>query len=53
MEAAAAAAACAKPATGCTHARREPEKTELCQVLQHHLLTFEQERTDKSDGLDL
>ncbi len=44
------AAACAKPATGNTYARREPEKTALFQVLQQHLLTFEQECTDKSDG---
>jgi hypothetical protein len=47
------AAACAKPATGYTYARREPEKTALFQVLQHHLLTFEQEWTDKSDGRTL
>jgi hypothetical protein len=44
------AAACAKPATGYTYARREPEKTALYQVLQEHLPTFEQEWTDKSDG---
>jgi len=47
------AAACAKPATGYTYARREPEKTALYQVLQQHLLTFEQEWTDKSDGRTL
>jgi hypothetical protein len=47
------AAACAKPATGYTYARREPEKTALFQVLQQHLLTFEQEWTDKSDGRTL
>ena len=45
------AAVCANPATGYTYARREPEKTALYQVLQEHLLTFEQEWTDKSDGL--
>jgi hypothetical protein len=44
------AAACTKPTTGYTYARREPEKTALFQVLQEHLLTFEQEWTDKSDG---
>ncbi len=47
------AAACAKPATGYTYARREPEKTALFQVLQQHLLTFAQEWTDKSDGRTL
>ena len=47
------AAACAKPATGYTYARREPERTALFQVLQQHLLTFEQEWTDKSDGRTL
>jgi hypothetical protein len=47
------AAACAKPATGYTYARREPEKTALYQVLREHLLTFEQEWTDKSDGRTL
>ena len=47
------AAACARPATGYTYARREPEKTALFQVLQRHLLTFEQEWTDKSDGRTL
>jgi hypothetical protein len=47
------AAACAKAATGYTYARREPEKTALFQVLQRHLLTFEQEWTDKSDGRTL
>jgi hypothetical protein len=47
------AAACAKPATGYTYARRDPEKTSLFQVLQQHLLTFEQEWTDKFDGRTL
>ena len=47
------AAACARPATGYTYARREPEKTALFQVIQQHLLTFEQEWTDKSDGRTL
>ena len=47
------AAACASPATGYTYSRREPEKTALFQVLQQHLLTFEQEWTDKSDGRTL
>jgi hypothetical protein len=44
------AAACAKPATGYTYARREPEKTALFQVLQQHLLTFEQRWTDEASG---
>jgi Transposase zinc-binding domain len=47
------AAACAKPATGYTYVRREPEKTALYKVLQQHLLTFEQLWTDKSDGRTL
>jgi hypothetical protein len=48
------AAACAQlvPA-GPVYSRREPEKTALFQVLQRHLLTFEQEWTDKSDGRTL
>ena len=47
------AAACATQATGYTSPRREPEKTALYKVLQQHLLTFEQEWTDKSDGRTL
>ena len=47
------AAGCARPATGYTYARRETEKTALFQVLQQHLLTFEQEWTDKSEGRTL
>jgi hypothetical protein len=47
------AAACARPATGYTYARREPEKSALYKTLQEHLLTFEQEWTDKSDGRTL
>ena len=35
------------------YSRREPEKTALYKVLQQHLLTFEQEWTDKSDGRTL
>jgi hypothetical protein len=46
-------AACAKLATGYTYARREPEKMTLFQVVQQHLLTFEQEWTDKFDGRTL
>jgi hypothetical protein len=42
------AAACAQAATGYTYARREPEKTALYQVLQRHLLTFEQQWTDEA-----
>jgi hypothetical protein len=44
------AAACARPATGYTYARRQPEKTALFQVFQQHLLTFEQQWTDQADG---
>ena len=49
----AAAAACARPATGYTYARREPEKTALFQVIQQHLLTFEKQWTDQADGRTL
>jgi hypothetical protein len=34
-------------AGGFVHSRREPENTALYKVLQQHLLTFEQEWTDK------
>jgi hypothetical protein len=44
------AAACAQAATGYTYARRESEKTALYQVLQRHLLTFEQQWTDEASG---
>ena len=37
-------------AGGFVYSRREPEKTALFQVIQQHLLTFEQQWTDKSDG---
>ena len=47
------AAACATSASGYTYARRQPEKTALFQVLQQHLLTFEQEWTDQADGRTL
>jgi hypothetical protein len=47
------AAACVKTATGYTYARREPEKTALFQVVQQHLLTFEQQWTDEADGRTL
>jgi hypothetical protein len=47
------AAACAQAATGYTYARREPEKTALYQVLQRHLLTFEQQWTDEASGRTL
>jgi hypothetical protein len=40
------AAACEKPATGYTYTRRQSEKTALYEVLQQHLLTFEQEWPD-------
>jgi hypothetical protein len=35
------------------YSRRQPEKTALYKVMQEHLLTFEQEWTDKSDGRTL
>jgi hypothetical protein len=38
---------------GPVYTRRQPEKTALFQVVQQHLLTFEQEWTDKSDGRTL
>ena len=45
------AAARATPAmAGPVYTRRQPGKTALFQVVQQHLLTFEQEWTDKSDG---
>jgi hypothetical protein len=47
------AAACAKPATEYTYARREPEKTALYGVMQEHLLTFEQQWTDGASGKTL
>jgi hypothetical protein len=47
------AAACAQAATGYTYARREPQKTALYQVLQRHLLTFEQQWTDEASGRTL
>jgi hypothetical protein len=47
------AAACARPATGYTYARREPEKSALYKVLQEHLLTFEQEWSDEASGRTL
>jgi hypothetical protein len=47
------AAACATQTTGYTYARREHETTPLYRVFQQHLLTFEQQRTDQSDGRTL
>ena len=45
------AAALATPATaGPVYTRRQPEKTALFQVVQQHLLTFEQQWTDAADG---
>jgi hypothetical protein len=38
---------------GSMYARREPEKTALFQVIQQHLLTFEQRWTDQADGRTL
>jgi hypothetical protein len=36
-----------------TYIRRQPEKTALYQVLQQHLLTFEQQWTDEANGRTL
>jgi hypothetical protein len=47
------AAACARPARGYTYARRQPEKTAVFQVMQPHLLTFEQQWTDQASGRTL
>ena len=48
------AAACAQPASaGPVYSRRQPEKTALFQVLQQHLLTFEQGWTDEVSGCSL
>ena len=48
------AAARAQPAfTGPVYSRRQPEKTALYQVLQQHLLTFEQQWTDHASGRTL
>ena len=38
---------------GPVYARHQPEKTALYQVMQRHLLTFEQEWTDESSGRTL
>jgi hypothetical protein len=38
---------------GPTYLRRQPEKTALYQVLQRHLLTFEQEWTDEASGFEI
>jgi hypothetical protein len=47
------ASARATPATGYTYSRRQPEKTALFQVVQQHLLTFEQQWTDEASGRTL
>ena len=48
------AAARAQPAfAGPVYSRRQPEKTALYQVLQRHLLTFEQQWTEKASGRTL
>jgi len=48
------AAARAQPAfAGPVYSRRQPEKTALYQVLQRHLLTFEQQWTDQASGRTL
>jgi hypothetical protein len=39
--------------SGPTYIRRQPEKTALYQVLQRHLLTFEQQWTDEANGRTL
>jgi hypothetical protein len=38
---------------GPTYIRRQPEKTAVYQVLQRHLLTFEQQWTDEANGRTL
>jgi len=35
---------------GPVYSRRQPEKTALYKVMQHHLLTFEQRWTDEASG---
>jgi hypothetical protein len=48
------AAACAQPSSaGPVYTRRQPEKTALYQVMQRHLLTFEQQWTDEASGRTL
>ena len=48
------AAARAQPGfAGPVYSRRQPEKTALYQVLQRHLLTFEQQWTDEASGRTL
>jgi len=39
--------------TGPVYSRRQPEKTALFQVMQKHLLTFEQQWTDEASGRTL
>jgi hypothetical protein len=39
--------------SGPTYFRRQPEKTALYQMLQRHLLTFEQQWTDEANGRTL
>jgi hypothetical protein len=48
-----AAARVQTQSTGPTYDRRQPEKTALYQVLQKHLLTFEQQWTDEANGRTL
>ena len=48
------AAARAQPSSaGPVYTRRQPEKTALYQVMQRHLLTFEQQWTDEASGRTL
>jgi len=48
------AAARVQPASaGPVYTRRQPEKTALFQVLQQHLLAFEQQWTDAASGRTL
>jgi hypothetical protein len=48
------ATVCVQPASaGPVYTRRQPDKTALYQVLQQHLLTFEQQWTDAASGRTL
>jgi hypothetical protein len=47
------AAVCARASAGPAYVRRQPEKTALYRLLQQHLLTFEQQWTDPSEGRTL
>lgn len=44
---------CPRLVAGPVHSRRQPEMTALFQVMQQHLLTFEQQWTDEASGRTL